>query len=31
MDNDTANAIIMKARAHWFAAEDAAAAEAAKA
>ena len=31
MDNDTANAIIMKAREHWFAAEDAAAAEAAKA
>ena len=29
--NDTANAIIMKAREHWFAAEDAAAAEAAKA
>ena len=28
MDNDTANAIIMKAREHWFAAEDAAAAEA---
>ena len=23
MDNDTANAIIMKAREHWFAAEDA--------
>jgi len=31
MDNDTANAIIMKAREHWFAAEDAEAAEAAKA
>jgi transcription termination/antitermination protein NusA len=31
MDNDTANAIIMKAREHWFAAEDAAAGEAAKA
>jgi transcription termination/antitermination protein NusA len=31
MDNDTANAIIMKAREHWFAAEDAEAGEAAKA
>src|SRR5262249_37981511 len=31
MENETANAIIMKAREHWFAAEDAAAAEAAKA
>jgi N utilization substance protein A len=31
MDNETANAIIMKAREHWFAAENAEAAEAAKA
>jgi N utilization substance protein A len=31
MDNDTANAIIMKAREHWFADEAAPAAEAAKA
>ena len=31
MDADTANAIIMKAREHWFAADDAQAAEAAKA
>ena len=31
MDNDTANGIIMKAREHWFAAEDAAAADVAKA
>ncbi len=31
MDNDTANAIIMKAREHWFADEAAPAADAAKA
>ena len=31
MDADTANAIIMKAREHWFPAEEAAAGEAAKA
>ncbi len=31
MDNDTANAIIMKAREHWFAADDAPATEPAKA
>ena len=31
MDNDTANAIIMKAREHWFAAEDTPPTEGAKA
>ena len=30
MDNDTANAIIMKAREHWFPAEESASGEAAK-